>query len=1341
MNLKKGMIFISLVFILAVWSISQTDPKFSDDRELFIGVAGSGVMPRILILADNSISMRTAMYHPGYTPTLYYNHRNPADQNSDLLTLDFGSGIFGTMSGNYHTLTSPTTFNICGERGTTILNSEYEANFVREDKVKGKIFWVITSIKGDWTAAINKTVNWGCTNTPNSCNTNYVTITGVSGTSPNLIIQVVYANNPKTNPPPNSPIYIKPGWELSPSSPNSAGITPEGTTCASAGYASTIYSNVKLYGSSDDTSVLYDDNYLYWLAFHAPATAVAEVTNWANTGAFKPGSYAGTYRFRVAKDVLQRVIGNLWAKNGAYNFGFADFDSNGEGYNLINNMQNVSNMGNFLRGIENMNLVADAPLAESLADIWAYFKCGALCFNYLPVSLSNPSGCSSYAGENCQIETSCLIQYRCQKNYVIIISSGQSSNDDFTGSSKYDGALFKESPSSWSYDDSTNSDPLIRTSLLDNVAWYLNNEDIFDDKLKKLDGTPLFPDMTGKQNIETFTIGFSVDNELLKETAKNGNGEYYPADDSTALEAALSGAITNIMLRNFAFTSYTAPKRVTTAVGEGASFVGYFMPADNPIWDGHLQSYTIYDKWYADNDANGLLSDAEKGGTPYGMKTTCQSITGKNCLQIVDMAPTPNWDATDKLSSLTTERSLWTLDPTSGTPVPLNFTAAGSIETLHTLFKLSEVEDPVIDRNQTHTIVNTISNKLNFGDVFHSDIAYVGAPLKGKIYLQNYNPTPECDVKALETDADCYQTFRLAHGDRRKVLYVGTNIGIVHMIDANSSTADGGKEIWGFIPDEILPTLKTIAIDKKFAYTADGRMTADDIYCHGATSNPWKTILAFGLKDGGQSFYALDITTVQNSPTFLWKFPADGMDDTYNGNSWSKPIIGKIRYSDGTSSYDRWVVIVSGGRAFNNENLTDNKGKAVFVLDAANGDVIWMIGYNFTNGAADVTTTPELEDNKLTYANPFGHPSGQMHLTKDPAFNYCIPSAISAIDRDNNGYIDSIYFGNVAGNLFKINMANADPTNWKTYLLYQTNLTTPIAAGTITAITAATPSNSYKLTVTSGTFAIGQNVLQEHSDGTTSMGFITDITGTGNKDYWIQTTSDESFVTNVSIAVKPYDPIFLAPAIYTDTCNNYWVNFGTGDRLRSRTNPTSGKFVSIKDGATTPGELTLNELVGLTFDSDANTFSGSTNIRVDGKWGWYFNFPDTENNEKLFDPDPIILPDQNFQPTIYFNTYQYIPISSSQNKTACEACDVLSAGVMRFYQINVDYCGMGTPSGIRVEGRISGGGMMEGSEFIIVEGTSEVGSVDLPGLGTPPKFLPKPMPYTGGLLFWKEKKR
>lgn len=1369
------MIFAALVFLFAVFGNSQTIPKYSDDRELFIGVAGSGVMPNIVILADSSNSMRTAIYHPGYIASNYYNHLDPTDKNSTLLTLEGINSAVGFSDGyltDTYSLVSNNTFDICAETAAPVytLEYDYKATYTGDAKSNPRR-WNITPLSGSWTAAniVNKTVYWGCSDTRNSC-TNSTTITGVYSTSP-LVITV----NPRTSPTNPSTIYINPHWVQTGTVSNTEGFVPVGT-CAARGYTTTRASGVKLHGdtwSAGTTTytILYETNYLYWLAYHATAAEIAEVTHWAQTGAFKHDSSgghipAGYYRMKVVQDVLKNVIEELWTKNANYNFGLYRLSNNG-GAEQLENLQNANTPGtlnNYKNSIDKITPDTGTPLAEALADIWVYFKEGqGGLANYQPITADNPGKCSSMTGSG-KPDASCPIQYTCQKNYVIIMTDGQTSGDYFN-ESKYAGALFRQpvegvhpwgdhdihDPATYDGTQPNFSDycknqscwynaQFQGTDFLDDVAYYLKNNDLFP--------TPDFP---GVQNIETYAIGFTTDNDMLRETTKNGNGEYYTAGDYAALKAALSSAITNIMLRNFAFASYTAPKRVTTAVGEGSSFIGYFMPSDKGIWDGHLQSYTMYDKWFADQDGDGVLSPEEQAVTvtPYDLQATCQAITGKKCMQTVSMGATPNWDAADKLTSLTADRNLYTLDFPGGTPTMLNFTASASIETLHSILVskgvLTEAEDPssadpLLDRLQTHTIVNTISSKLNFGDVFHSDIVYVGVPLKGKIYLQNYNPTPECDLTVKDgtgnpSDVDCYQRFRLDHGSRRKVLYVGTNAGIIHMIDANTIGSgepfadEGGREIWGFIPDEVLPTLKTIAIDKKFSYTTDGRMTADDIYCHGATTDAWKTILTFGLKDGGQSFYALDITQVESSPRFFWKFK----DAVYSGNSWSKPIIGKIRYSDGSSSYDRWVVIVSGGKAFNNENTTDNKGKAVFVLDAASGDVIWMIGYDFASGAIDNVATQEMEVTKANYVNPSSHPVGQMHLTKDADFNYCIPSAISAIDRDNNGYIDSIYFGNVAGNLFKINIANANPTNWKTYLLYQTDLSTPTATGTITTITPGTPANTYKISVSAGTFSIGNNVMGQTSK---AMGFITDITGNvNNLVYTIQETSAESF-SNELIDVKPYDPIFLAPAIYTDSCNNYWVNFGTGDRLRSRTNATSGKFVSVKDGGSTPMNLTKSNLVALTFSSSTNAFTGSTNLKVADKWGWYFNFPDSAYGEKLFDPDPIVLPDKYLLPHIYFNTYQY-----NSSTAPSPDCNAPSAGSMHFYEITIDCRGAGTASGYREDGRISGGGMMEGSEFIMIEGTADVGSVDLPGLNKPPKLLTKALPYTGQLIFLKEKKR
>jgi hypothetical protein len=73
---------------------------------------------------------------------------------------------------------------------------------------------------------------------------------------------------------------------------------------------------------------------------------------------------------------------------------------------------------------------------------------------------------------------------------------------------------------------------------------------------------------------------------------------------------------------------------------------------------------------------------------------------------------------------------------------------------------------------------------------------------------------------------------------------------------------------------------------------------------------------------------------------------------------------------------------------------------------------------------------------------------------------------------------------------------------------------------------------------------------------------------------------------------------------------------------------------------------------------------------------------------------------------------------------------------MKFYDVTMNFCGDGKVAATREGGRIAGGGMFQGSDFILYEGTGNVASI-------PPLQDIKPIKliYTGGLLFWREKKR
>lgn len=1342
MKTRNAFLFLAALAVAAAPALAQVE-HINDDREMFVGTGDtSKILPNIMILADNSGSMNTAIYHPAYNMKTNY----MVDALGHTLSLTENLGNL-TGSGGTRNLGVTTTFNIC--RGVPHYVITYDVIGYYGGQLRNNPrTWRVN--KGSGAFLRNQTIMYNGWD-PGASVSNRAHIRDTAGS----VIDrgtyweiIVETSTPGWggNPANGTPLYINYQQTLDSTDSTQAEFNEVSVTCT--GYEQQI-SNVKLYGNTDGSGTgetRYDENYLYWMAFYATEAQLAEVTYWAGTGMYPDAGgnlvNFGYFRMQVERDVLADVVMEVYQ---TVNMGMTTFNGGGnpDGGSVIEPMSNMNNSGTrnaFLVSIGNLLGTTWTPLSETMAHIWYYYK-GGTGGNYWPNDGSN-SNCGS--GSDGSFPTSCPIQYTCQKNYIIIMTDGQSTQDHGLaggGEGTLAGSYFTSTPvTTWgdaddhdphnasaiNPEDGTPYCPGITcwdtngTDYLDDMAWFLKHNDLFPDAI--------YPDMPGDQSIETFVIGFNMDNDMLKETAKNGNGEYYTARSYDELKNALKDAITNILLRNFGFAAFTAPKKVTSTVGEGFSFIGYFLPSSgSALWEGHLQSYMMTERWCRDTSGESGRLDGTDCDVSYESESKCMegAPVGVVCLRTIDLSASSQWDARDEM---TLPRKIYTHDSTV-TASPYSLIEVSTVNNA-TLMPLIGT-----DTAQTQTIIDALNSKL-LSDIFHSDIAYVGPPMPGKKYLKNLNP-PECGTTSgvlKENDPWCFENLLREQGfnpdvagsGRQKVVYVGSNEGILHCVNAlETREKGGGKELWGFIPDEVLPSLKKTFIDNEYTFTVDGRATAEDILYRGATTT-WKTLLAFGLKDGGISYYGLDVTSVGTQPTVLWKFPLKDTFTEYHGKGWSKPYIGKIRHLEGESWVDRWVVVLAGGMAFNNGRNDDLAGKAVFVIDASNGQLIWQIGYN-ANGASDAAGTVHIDtvaDSSYTGADAHG----MRYLTAKPEFNYPIPSGITPVDRDSDGYLDTIYFGNVAGHLFKTNIADINPANWKTYQLYKKDLSTHQFQAAVSSVSG--------ITVTVGTnpgFDVHHNVY-----GLTSHAMAT-VDAVNNKTLTLgYMDGSPLFQTGETIVVPSVAPIFLAPAVAYDPCYNLWVNFGTGDRVRSRTNPDSGMFVAVRDGSTTVSgvatqktDVQLTDLVPLTWTLNGTTWAmAETNIKVTGKWGWYFNFPMASNHEKLFDPEPLVLPDMKMIPHVYFNTYQP-PLAS-----ASEDCNAPKEGLMYFYDVKMDYCGTGTTTGDMESGRIAGGGVFQGSDYIIYEGTGNVASI-------PPLQDIKPIKliYTGGMLFMREKKR
>ena len=263
---------------------------------------------------------------------------------------------------------------------------------------------------------------------------------------------------------------------------------------------------------------------------------------------------------------------------------------------------------------------------------------------------------------------------------------------------------------------------------------------------------------------------------------------------------------------------------------------------------------------------------------------------------------------------------------------------------------------------------------------------------------------------------------------RDQSIMYGSSEGGLHIVNAST-----GQEQMVFVPADILEDgvaskgLTANSIDSGAVPThgVDGACVADSAYdMSTSTANNTTTTdvkarkmnVYGGLRMGGSSYYGLDVLT-PTSPKFLFRiYRADisGKGDyTRLGQTWSKPVLANMRYN----GQIKRAMIVGGGydMCYENPNFrlgatvsnteytdttcnnkTEAQGNAVYIVDASDGSLIWSATYN---SSAPVT-------------------DGKKYMT------HSIVSRISTLDRDADGFVDHLYFGDLGGQIFRVDLNN-----------------------------------------------------------------------------------------------------------------------------------------------------------------------------------------------------------------------------------------------------------------------------------------------------------------------------
>jgi type IV pilus assembly protein PilY1 len=444
---------------------------------------------------------------------------------------------------------------------------------------------------------------------------------------------------------------------------------------------------------------------------------------------------------------------------------------------------------------------------------------------------------------------------------------------------------------------------------------------------------------TESPTIKSFLVGANVQetsNQASNYLLIANAGGTYPdspvfADSWQQVYEAVAGYIQSAINANLTFSAPT----IMPSVENGDSIIqSTFKYKTDHQWKGSLNKYPL-------NDDGSVGSLAWNAGSLLAVKTAAS-------------------------------RQIWTV----GTNIPTslnNFTTTNMTE-LRT--PMTENGGSTLSDNQLTDLINYVrgtdsyaeftggldddgdtiiaGERWKLGDIYHSRAVAVGTP---NAYTSDTAATNSEAYYRYNNGYNAFKTSALcgtACTSRTEMIYAGANDGMLHAF--NSET---GEEEWAFIPPSLLPNLKTVistsASKSVSIYGVDGSPVVKDIYYGGQ----WRTILMCGLRQGGKSYFALDVTNPA-APTHLftishntttnkvsyWNsagvktdYTSATVPDAYNfftlGESWSKPNI--LLLPVGVAGAMKWTAVFGGGY---NSGTNTSYGAQLFILDLENGGQI-----------------------------------------------------------------------------------------------------------------------------------------------------------------------------------------------------------------------------------------------------------------------------------------------------------------------------------------------------------------------------------------------------------------
>ena len=563
----------------------------------------------------------------------------------------------------------------------------------------------------------------------------------------------------------------------------------------------------------------------------------------------------------------------------------------------------------------------------------------------------------------------------CPKNGIILLSDGEPTENDSASFVSTLIGTYANGCSSGSDDGRCGPE----------LADFLYNEDHADGSTTGANA------VNGVQGVAVYPIGLALNSDAedyMQSIADKGQGKaagtgsFVNASSAAQLTSAFKNAITSIAeskARSFSPPTYSIDTSTLLSHGEYVYVPVFDQNADG--WPGNLKKYKL---------VNGVLTDADN---------------------------TPAIDADGAL--IDTARDFWSSVPSENAVVSGG--AANKLPSADNRKVFTDIGLSVFPANLTANELkssNSNVDKTSLGD------SLMGGSYRDDLidYIRGENS--DGTQRNFMGDIIHSKAVQLQMSSGRKLIFVGSNEGYLHALNdyADVSDARNGTEAFAFMPGELLKNIKKqyindtsaghiYGVDSPLTLWIDERASSDsDNVNNGILDTGEKAYLFFGLRRGGKSYYALEVTN-PDSPKLVWKIDSTTTGFDTLANTWSQPVMSMLKWNDNLDKPEP-VLIFGGGYSEDASDIeVQNEGNSVYIVSVLDSSIQ-------SKKAGDL-----LWSSKIAELNSSLSPDGEI--------SNAIASRIRVLDVDRNGSADRLYFIDTGGSLWRVDL-NASNFNTDT---------------------------------------------------------------------------------------------------------------------------------------------------------------------------------------------------------------------------------------------------------------------------------------------------------------------